>query len=107
MSDATKYLQSHGGLKGEIAQAANLLVEGLTGKKKVLACGNGGSAADAADFTTEFACRFVEDRRPYPALNLAQGGRLLTATAKDYGFNEIFARQIRGFAIAYDCLVRI
>ena len=107
IADATKCLQSLGGLKGEIAQAANLLVEGLTGKKKVLACGNGGSAADAADFTTEFACRFVEDRRPYPALNLAQGGSLLTATANDYGFNEIFARQIRAFASAGDVLVAI
>jgi D-sedoheptulose 7-phosphate isomerase len=107
IADATNCLQSLGGLKGEIAQAANLLVEGLTGKKKILACGNGGSAADAADFTTEFACRFVEDRRPYPALNLSQGGSLLTATANDYGFNEIFARQIRAFASAGDVLVAI
>jgi len=107
IADATNCLQSLGGLKGEIAQAANLLVEALTGKKKVLACGNGGSAADAADFTTEFACRFVEDRRPYPALNLSQGGSLLTATANDYGFDEIFARQIRAFANAGDVLVAI
>ena len=107
IADATKCLQSLGGLKGEIAQAANLLVEALTGKKKVLACGNGGSAADAADFTTEFACRFVEDRRPYPALNLSQGGSLLTATANDYGFEQIFARQIRAFANAGDVLVAI
>jgi len=107
IADATNCLHSLGGLKGEIAQAANLLVETLTGKKKVLACGNGGSAADAADFTTEFACRFVEDRRPYPALNLSQGGSLLTATANDYGFDEIFARQIRAFANAGDVLVAI
>jgi len=107
IADATKSLQSLAGLKGEIAQAANLLVEALTGKKKILACGNGGSAADAADFTTEFACRFIEDRRPYPALNLSQGGSLLTATANDYGFNEIFARQIRAFANAGDVLVAI
>ena len=107
IADATKSLQSLGGLKGEIAQAANLLVEALTEKKKILACGNGGSAADAADFTTEFACRFIEDRRPYPALNLSQGGSLLTATANDYGFNEIFARQIRAFANAGDVLVAI
>src|SRR5438477_8992367 len=107
IADATNCLQSLGGLKGEIAQAANLLVEALTGKKKVVACGNGGSAADAADFTTEFACRFVEDRRPYPALNLSQGGSLLTATAHDYGFNEIFARQIRAFASSGDVLVAI
>jgi len=107
IADATNCLQSLGGLKGEIAQAANLLVEALTGKKKVVACGNGGSAADAADFTTEFACRFVEDRRPYPALNLSQGGSLLTATANDYGFDEVFARQIRAFANAGDVLVAI
>ena len=107
IADATKSLQSLGGLKGEIAQAANLLVEALTEKKKILACGNGGSAADAADFTTEFACKFIEDRRPYPALNLSQGGSLLTATANDYGFNEIFARQIRAFANAGDALVAI
>jgi len=107
IADATKSLQSLGGLKGEIAQAANLLVEALTEKKKILACGNGGSAADAADFTTEFACKFIEDRRPYPALNLSQGGSLLTATANDYGFNEIFARQIRAFANAGDVLVAI
>ena len=107
IADATNCLQSLGGLKGEIAQAANLLVEALTEKKKILACGNGGSAADAADFTTEFACKFIEDRRPYPALNLSQGGSLLTATANDYGFNEIFARQIRAFANAGDVLVAI
>ena len=107
IADATNCLQSLGGLKGEIAQAANLLVEALTGKKKVVACSNGGSAADAADFTTEFACRFVEDRRPYPALNLSQGGSLLTATANDYGFDEVFARQIRAFANAGDVLVAI
>src|SRR5437868_15012807 len=107
IADATNCLQSLGGLKGEIAQAANLLVEALTGKKKVLACGNGGSAADAADFTTEFACRFVEDRRPYPALNLSQGGSLMTATANDYGFDELFARQIRAFAVSGDVVIAI
>ena len=107
IADATNCLQSLGGLKGEIAQAANLLVEALTEKKKILACGNGGSAADAADFTTEFACKFIEDRRPYPALNLSQGGSLLTATANDYRFDEVFARQIRAFANAGDVLVAI
>src|SRR5438105_8083325 len=107
IADATKCLQSLGGLKGEIAQAANLLVEALTGKKKVLVCGNGGSAADAADFTTEFACKFVADRRPYPAVNLGQGGSLLTAIGNDYGFEEIFARQVAAFGNKDDVLVAI
>src|SRR6059058_2482039 len=107
IADATKSLQSLVGLKGEIAQAANLLVEALTGKKKILACGNGGSAADAADFTTEFACKFIEDRRPYPAMNLSQGGSLITATGNDYSFDEIFARQVRAFGNSGDVLIAI
>src|SRR5438270_8218144 len=107
IADATNCLHARGGIKGEIAQAANLLVETLTGKKKVLACGNGGSAADAADFTTEFACRFADDRRPYPALNLSQGGSLLTATANDYGFDELFARQVQAFGSKGDVLIAI
>src|SRR5438045_3722724 len=107
IASANQTLQSVAVLESQITKAADLIVDGLTGKKKVLACGNGGSAADAADFTTEFACRFVEDRRPYPALNLSQGGSLLTATANDYGFEQIFARQIRAFANSGDVLVAI
>src|SRR5262252_2031088 len=83
-------LQSIAMLESQIEQAAELIADCLTSGKKILTCGNGGSAADAADFCTEFACRFVEDRRPYPAINLSQGGSLLTATANDYGFDEIF-----------------
>ena len=73
----------------------------------MLVCGNGGSAADAADFCTEFACRFIQDRRPYPAMNLSQGGSLLTATGNDYGFDEIFARQIAAFAQNGDVVIAI
>src|SRR3979411_2406563 len=86
-------LQSIGDLESQITKAADLIVDCLTNGKKALAGGNGGSAADAADFCTELACRFVEDRRPYPAMNLSQGGSLITAAANDYGFDEIFARQ--------------
>ncbi|HXP34430.1 MAG TPA: SIS domain-containing protein, partial [Chthoniobacterales bacterium] len=60
-----------------------------------------------ADFCTELACRFVEDRRPYPAMNLSQGGSLITAIGNDYGFEEIFARQVRGFGNAGDVLIAI
>src|SRR2546423_10401785 len=103
----TKTLQSIVDLESQITKAAELIADCLTNGKKVLACGNGGSAADAADFCTELACRFIEDRRPYPALNLAQGGSLLTATANDYGFEEIFARQVRAFGREGDVLVAI
>jgi len=103
----TKTLQSIVDLESQIAKAADSLVDCLSSGKKVLACGNGGSAADAADFCTELACRFVEDRRPYPAINLAQDGSLLTATGNDYGFEEIFARQVRGLGNAGDVLIAI
>jgi len=104
---ATTTLQSIVDLESQVAKAADLVVDGLTNGKKVLACGNGGSAADAADFCTELACRFVEDRRPYPAMNLSQGGSLLTATGNDYGFEEIFARQVHAFGASGDVLIAI
>jgi phosphoheptose isomerase len=104
---ATKTLQSLTNLEPQIAAAADLIADCLTNGNKILACGNGGSAADAADFCTEFACRFVQDRRPYPALNLSQGGSLLTATGNDYGFEEVFARQVRAFGKPDDVLIAI
>src|SRR5712692_11437279 len=104
---ASKTLQSIIDLDAKIAAAADLITNCLTSGNKLLVCGNGGSAADAADFCTELACRFVEDRRPYPALNLSQGGSLLTATGNDYGFDEIFARQVRGFGNSGDILIAI
>jgi len=103
----TKTLRSIADLESQIASASELMVQCLTNGKKILACGNGGSAADAADFCTELACRFVEDRKPYPAINLAQGGSLLTATGNDYGFDEIFARQVRAFGNSGDVLIAI
>src|SRR5258708_1541542 len=104
---ATTTLQSIVDLESQVAKATDLMVDCLTNGKKVLACGNGGSAADAADFCTELACRFVENRRPYPAMNLSQGGSLLTATGNDYGFEEIFARQVSAFGNSGDVLIAI
>jgi D-sedoheptulose 7-phosphate isomerase len=104
---ATTTLRSIAELESQVAKAADLIADCLMSGKKILACGNGGSAADAADFCTELACRFVEDRRPYPAMNLSQGGSLITATGNDYGFEEIFARQVRAFGNAGDVLIAI
>jgi D-sedoheptulose 7-phosphate isomerase len=107
VSTATKTLQSIAELEPQIVTATDLIASCLTSGGKVLACGNGGSAADTADFCTEFACRFIEDRRPYPAMNLSQGGSLITATGNDYSFDEIFARQVRAFGNPDDVLVAI
>lgn len=107
LAETTATLQSMVDLADKIDLAAHAVVECLRAGNKLLACGNGGSAADAADFCTELACRFVQDRQPYPALNLAAGGSLLTATANDYGFDEVFARQVRAFGRPNDLLIAI
>jgi phosphoheptose isomerase len=100
-------LRSLGELDQPLRQAVDLVAQSLTAGHKILVCGNGGSAADAADFTTEFACRFVHDRPPYFALNLSAGGSLLTAIGNDYGFEEIFARQVAAFGRPGDVLIGI
>ncbi len=99
--------QSLHSLEEPLSRAAQMVEKCLLGGHKLLVCGNGGSAADGADFSTEFACRFITDRRPYPAVNLSNGGSLLTAIGNDYGFDKVFARQIRTLGADGDVVVAI
>src|SRR6266446_3475505 len=92
-------------LEAEITRAAKLIADCLTNGNKLLICGNGGSAADAAHFATELVVRFVKDRRAYPAICLTGDGGLLTAAANDYGFDEIFARQVAAFGLEGELLI--
>jgi D-sedoheptulose 7-phosphate isomerase len=94
-------------LEDNILRAATLVKDCLLNGGKLLACGNGGSAGDASDFTTEYVCRFINDRQPFPAINLTADGSLLTATGNDYGFEEVFARQVRGFGKTGDVLIAL
>ena len=105
--DAIASLQSLGQFQPALDRAAKVLGECLISGGKLLVCGNGGSAGDSADFATEFACRFVTDRRPFPAINLAGCGSLLTANANDYGVEEMFARSVRAFGKPGDVLVAL
>jgi len=89
----------------QVAKAADLIEECLRAGNKLLVCGNGGSAADASHFATEFVVRFTKDRPAYPAMCLAGDGGLLTAAGNDYGFDEIFARQAAAFGRAGDVLI--
>jgi D-sedoheptulose 7-phosphate isomerase len=107
IDDAAKTIESLRALEPDIVHAADLIKTCLLGGGKLLACGNGGSAADVSDFTTEYVCRFVGDRPSFPAINLTADGSLLTATGNDYGFDEIFSRQVRGFGRPGDVLVAI
>ncbi|MGH7935973.1 MAG: SIS domain-containing protein, partial [Chthoniobacterales bacterium] len=81
--EACRTFEALAELAGSVTEVVEAVVACLGGGHKLLACGNGGSAADAADFTTEFGCRFLADRRSYPALNLAQGGSLISAIGND------------------------
>ncbi len=94
-------------LEDQVTEAADLLRATLLSGHKVLACGNGGSASDSAHFATELACRFIGDRRPYPAISLTGDGGLLTATGNDYSFADLFSRQVLAFGSSGDLLVAL
>jgi len=102
---ATKTLQSLVDLDAHLAKAADLIEQCLRAGHKLLVCGNGGSASDAAHFATEFVVRFMKDRPAYPAICLTGDGGLLTAAGNDYGFDEIFARQVAAFGLPGDVLI--
>ena len=91
----------------EFEAAVTVLGDSLEAGGKILACGNGGSAADASHFMTELLCRFCEDRRSLPGIALTNDGSFLTATGNDYGFENVFARQIEALGRNGDVLVAI
>lgn len=86
-------------------QAADMVQSALLKGGKLLICGNGGSASDATHMATEFLCRFLEDRRPYPAISLTANGEFMTAVGNDYDFKEVFARQVWGLGCPDDVLI--
>src|SRR5207245_9013930 len=95
---ANQTLQSLLDLDAQVAKAADLIEESLRAGNKLLVCGNGGSAADASHFATEFVVRFTKDRPAYPAICLSGDGRATHCRAgNDYGFDEVFARQVAAF----------
>src|SRR5438094_6380803 len=105
IDDSTRTLESLKSLEPQMAKAADLIEQCLRAGNKLLVCGNGGSASDAAHFATELVVRFAKDRRAYPAICLAGDGGLLTAAGNDYGFDEIFARQVAAFGLPGDLLI--
>lgn len=104
LADAIATLTQAAGMESQIEAAATAISETLNAGGKLLACGNGGSAADASHLTTEFVSRFNRDRRPYPAISLATHGGDLTAIGNDYAFDDLFARQIEAFGKPGDVL---
>ena len=104
LAGAASVLSEIAGLENQIAAASSLIATALLAGNKLLACGNGGSAADASHLTTEFVCRFMRDRRPYPAISLTAHGGDLTAIGNDYSFDDVFSRQVCAFGKPGDVL---
>jgi phosphoheptose isomerase len=94
-------------LVDDIAAAAGHVAKALRSGRKIMACGNGGSAADAQHFAAELVGRFVADRRALPGLALTTDSSSLTAISNDFGFVASFARQVEGLAQPGDVLVAI
>lgn len=90
-----------------VTTASSIIAEALANGNKVLACGNGGSAADAQHFVAEFIGRFLKERRPLAAVSLTCDPSIITAVGNDYGFEEVFARQIEALGRPGDVLVAI
>lgn len=90
-----------------IALAIDLMFGALSNGNKVLACGNGGSAADAQHFAAELVGRFERERFPLAGIALSTDSSILTAVGNDYSFREIFSKQVQAFGQPGDILLAI
>jgi D-sedoheptulose 7-phosphate isomerase len=108
MIDAhVRCLQNLKNMAPALNRAADTLLQCLLGGGKILVCGNGGSAADAQHFAAEIVGRFEKERRAYPAVALTTDTSILTAIGNDYGYQEVFARQVEGLGRPGDILLGI
>lgn len=94
-------------IENDIQYVANVLIECIAKGNKVIFCGNGGSAADSQHLAAEFMGRFLKDRKPLPSIALTVDTSALTAIGNDYGYKEIFSRQLKGIGKQGDVLIGI
>lgn len=90
-----------------IREAIGLMTKSLESKHKIMACGNGGSAADAQHFSAELLNRFERERSPLAAIALTTDSSTLTSIGNDYDFNDIFSKQVLGLGKPGDVLLAI
>ncbi len=91
----------------DIEQSGQMICDALVAGKKVLLCGNGGSAADAQHIAAELVGCYEKQRRSWPAIALTTDTSALTAVSNDLGYEQVFARQLAGLAQAGDILIAI
>jgi len=94
-------------LAAPLAGATELMVGALVNNGKILACGNGGSAADAQHFAAELVGRFEMERQGLAAIALSTDSSIMTAVANDYGYKTVFERQVRALGQPGDILLAI
>jgi D-sedoheptulose 7-phosphate isomerase len=107
LSDTIKTLGSLSEIRPSVDAAAKLVLGTLEAGGRLLICGNGGSAAEAAHFATELVGRYQGSRRSLPAIALSSDGSLVTCIGNDFGFDQVFSRQISGLAKPGDLVVAI
>jgi len=105
LSESVRTLQALAAIRPAIDEAGRLITETLRHDKKLLICGNGGSAAEAGHFSTELVGRYQKNRSSLPALALSADGSLLTCIGNDFGYDQVFSRQISGLAHPGDLVV--
>lgn len=105
--DHIHLIQSLVDLESKIMQPANLMERLPTAKRKILIAGNGGSAADAQHFAAELVGRFQVNRRALPCIALTTDTSNLTAIGNDFGFREVFARQVEALGREGDAFIGI
>ena len=92
---------------GSIEKSITILTDCLKNNGKILICGNGGSAADSQHFAAEIVGRFYLTRQPLPAIALTTDTSIITAVANDFGYDQVFARQVTALANPGDVVIGI
>jgi D-sedoheptulose 7-phosphate isomerase len=94
-------------LDSVVSRAINIIVSSMQLGNKLLICGNGGSAADSQHIAAEFTGRFIEDRKPLPAISLTTDTSALTCISNDYSYDSVFSRQVEAISKPGDVLMVI
>ena len=105
LAETLRTFQALATIRSEIDRAGQMILSTLERGGKLLICGNGGSAAEAAHFATELVGRYAKARRSLPAIALSSDGSLLSCIGNDFGFDQVFSRQVAGLAQRGDLLV--
>lgn len=102
-----KILAENADVQAKVVQAADLIINSYQNKGTLFIAGNGGSAADAQHIAAEMVGKLAQDRTPLPAYAMTVDSSLLTAVGNDYGYNEIFSRQVEGLMKPQDVFLGI